>query len=177
MGVTNTTSTATIVAVAFAGLAGAAWLLTDYVNANLANLPVERVQSATAAAEVFDVKGWLKTMSPVWVESAEKSHLSNDADSVEGMFMQVRQVAAADSPAAAPMPSEPDYAAMLPSRMQLDGLGEGGAFINGKFYRVGEEIPDFEYPSKGRQIVPVLEKIGERSATVKHGSRLTELRA
>jgi hypothetical protein len=172
----NSVSTATIVAVAFAGLAGAAWLLTDYVNANLVNLPVERVPSKLSGGQAFDVKGWLKTIAPVWVESTEKSHLVNEAESVDDLFNQSNQAVSAEEALPAPAPVEPDYASFLASRMQLDSLGEGGAFINGKFYSVGEAIYDFEYPSNGRQIVPVLLRVDKSSVTVKHGVRLTVLK-
>lgn len=170
------TNTTTILAAALACAAGAAWMLTDYVNGNLVNLTVERVPTKTVAAVPFDVKGWLKTIAPVWVPGARQSGQAEETASVDGLFKAEREVeiVAASLPI---VPQEPDYASLLPSRMQLDGLSAGGAFINGKFYRVGEPITDFEYPSAGRQVIPVIVEVKTQSVVVKHGSRLTELKA
>lgn len=164
------TNFSTILSAGLALAAFSVWSLGEYVNENLALLSVKALPTAPGAkedAKPFDVK----TLFPVWVASASKAHHSDDSGSVNDLFKDQPPPSAA--PAA---PVEPNYAALLGSKMRLDGIGEGGAFINGKFYHVGEGITDFEYPEKARQVVPRLAEVRAKSVVVIHGKNKTEIK-
>lgn len=152
-----------VFAAAFALAIAGTSSLADYVNAHLAQLPVKRMASRQDAQAELDVQ----KLFPVWVASSAHAKVAGAAGSVERLF----QSPAANTGAAQDASVEPDYASLLGSRMVLESIAATGAFINGKFYRVGEAVPDFEYPLHGKQVVPVLAKIEERSVLITHGAR------
>ncbi|MQA40761.1 hypothetical protein [Rugamonas aquatica] len=142
------------------------WSLAEYVNVNLAGLPIKRMASKQDVQTALDVK----KLFPVWVASSERGGEVTAEGSVEQLFKAAPAVAESPAPTA-----QPDYAALLASRLVLDSITASGAFINGKFYRVGEGVTDFEYPLHGKQIIPVLERLGPKSVFIVHGARRIEL--
>lgn len=166
----NTSST--IVVVLLAGAIGGTHLLTDYINESLNSLTIAALPNTDTAKSNFDTNAWLRSLAPVLVEGHSKGDLAAEPGSVDALF-KAPPAPVAQTPAA---PPEPDYAELLGSVMRVDGIARNGAFINGKFYNVGEPITDYEYPAKGRQITPFIAQIGAESIFVKHGSRITELR-
>lgn len=176
MSMAKKATSANIAAAVLALATMGAWSLGGYVNENLAELPVKRVPGKPAAdvgkqGKLFDVK----SLFPVWVASNAKARPAEGDDSIETLFKnQPQQAEVQAAPPAAP--AVPDYASLLGSHMRIDGIGEDGAFINGKFYHVGEAIPDFEYPVGNRQIVPRLAEVKARSVIVVHGAHRTEIK-
>jgi len=171
------TNTNTILAGGLALAVFGAWSLGDYINGNLELLPVDRVPTNQTAviAQPFDVKN----LFPVWVASSTKTQdQSGESGSVDDLFASTKPVAppmeavVADM---APPVQKTDYAAVLASHMRLESLAVNGGFINGKFYRVGEDIADFEYPSGNRQVIPRLVEVRARSVIVAHGGKRTEI--
>lgn len=176
MSMTKKANAANIAAAVLASATIGTWSLSGYVNENLAELPVKRVpgkplSDAGKPAQAFDVK----SLFPVWVASGTKVRQVEGDDSVETLFKNPAEKLEVQAPAPA-APVEPDYASLLGSRMRVDGIGEGGAFINGKFYHVGEAITDYEYPAGNRQIIPRLAEVKERSVIIIHGVHKTEIK-
>jgi len=168
----NKTS-ATIVVALLAAAVGAVHMLTGHVNESLATLTIEKIPSTTAPATPFDTKSWLQTLAPVVVERGAKVANVNGIDSVDALFKAEPAPVVPPPPAPAP----PDFPSLLAGVMRVESIAGNGAFINGKFYSVGEAIKDFEYPLRGRPVVPVIVEVGRDFVIVKHGSRLTELKA
>lgn len=169
----TSTSTSTILAALLAAAAFGVWTFTGFVNRNLANLPIETIPNAPGQAKPFDTKGWLKTLAPVWVQSGQSLPVQAISEPVEEVFAAAPEVTV--QPAPPSPPPAPNYAALLSTVMRIDGIASEGAFVNGKFYRIGEPISDFEYPEAGRQVVPVIVSVTATTVVVRHGRHLTEL--
>lgn len=171
---TTRTMSTTIVAALLAAAVGGTYLATDYVNENLSYLTIQKLPHATVTGASFDTKTWLQTLAPVLVESRKGAAMAQGSDSIDALFKTAPEPAPA---LVAPAPPAPDYASLLGTAMHVDSVAANGAFINGKFYSIGEPIKDFEYPANGRQIVPVIVHVTADSVVVKHGARVSELKA
>lgn len=148
----------------------AVWLAGDALTLRLAGLPVHSVAGQHRTAAPAD----LRTLFPVWVRGSAAPAARAD-DGIDAVLRPAAPAIPAPGPADGASVA-PDYPALLASRLVLDGVSADGAFLNGKFYRVGAPIADFEYPLGGRQIVPVLSRVGPRSVLVLHGPHRLELR-
>lgn len=170
-------NSSTVLAGALALATLCAWSLSDYVNANLEALPVKRVPSLQASGvDQFDVKN----LFPVWVANSARNRAEENGErSVDDLFKEnakdLPPTAAQLEAAPAPAPALPDFAALLATHMHLEGISGNGGFVNGKFYKVGEEITDFAYPNGNQQVIPKVVEVRARSIVVAHGKKRTEI--
>jgi len=134
-----------------------AWRVGDAINLRLFDLPVieaPRVDSNSAPITV-------KSFYPVWVKQAAAippGHQESDVDSVDALFGQ--KLGPKIEPPK-PLPQiEPDYMQMFQQAARVDGVSDDGAFVNGRFYKVGQKMEDFRVSGlTGQPVVPVIESI------------------
>lgn len=144
------------------------WTLVDYVNENLNSVAVERVKTVQEVSVPFDVHN----LYPVEVRAAKRGPVTPVGDDIDRAFRK-------DPPPMAPEPvepPEPDYSALLQQYMLVDGIGTNGVFIHGKFYSVGEAVPEYSYPMRGRTIVPVVASVSGNTVVIKHGAKTAVFR-
>lgn len=125
------------------------WAGSNQVNRNLAELPVHQVQQVTDPTAV----GEAKALYPVWVGKAVQPRPAIEGDpNVEAAF---QQGAAVQQAVAAPV--EPEYADQLRTKLRVDGVTSGGAFINGRFYAIGAGLADLQVQRvTGEAMIPRL---------------------
>lgn len=135
-----------------------AYSLTTYINSNLENVSIHMMPRTQSTQKTIDVK----KLYPVWIAATKKTAESTDATSADALFREKKVEEA-------PKPTGPDYPNLLASRLRADAAGTNGAFINGKYYHIGEQIKEFEYDWQGKHIIPLLSEVTPKHAVIKHG--------
>lgn len=143
------------------------WSLSIYFNDHLSQAEVKRVRTVQEVSTPFDIQA----LYPVWVANTKKAVAEGGAQGIDDLFKK-------DEPkvAAVVAPPEPDYSVLLGQFMKVESAANNGAFINGKFYKVGELVPEYSYPSHGKQIVPVVSAVRGNVVTIAHGKKKTDFK-
>ncbi len=110
-----------------------------------------------------------KSFYPVWIKQAAAMSAEQAAD-VDALFKKHEEVKPVEI--APPKPVEPDYGEMLKYRVELAGVADNGAFINGQFYKVGAKINDLTYVTmSGASVTPVLWSVKKDAAILLLGKK------
>lgn len=152
-------------------LAGAAlfvlWHATSAVNQKFSQLPVLQPPSSSAAVPAVDAK----EIYPATALRPRPISASSNAD-VESVF--------GESPAVAEKEIEvppPDYSAMFAQSAVLQGVSRDGAYLNGRFYHVGQPMPRLAIArADGSQLVPELVAVRNDSADIKADGAIVTIR-
>lgn len=118
----------------------AVWAVGTKVNSNLTALPVKQVPEVQAVIKTAALPG----IFPVWAGRKAEPLAPIDTD-VEGAFNAPEPVATGEGEDGQAAGEEvevvvPNYAEQLRPNVKVEGVAEGGAFINGKYYRIGRSL-------------------------------------
>ena len=142
------------------GVLACGWAVLAKVNANFASLPVHQVQQVSAEAAAAN----MPQIFPVWVEPKAPKVAPEPAATVEDAFKQAE---------AAPEEEElppPSYADTLRGAVKVQGVTDGGAFLNGRFYRVGSDVSALAFLGmEEAQVVPRLVSVAAHAVTFRVG--------
>lgn len=133
------------------------WRAGDAINLRLFELTVKEAPRVDRNSVPINAKSFY----PVWVKQAAAIppvRSEGESDSVDALFM-AKQEPKIEPPK--PMaPVEPDYVQMFQQRARVDGVSDDGAFVNGRFYKVGQKMEEFHFSAlNGQPVVPVIESI------------------
>lgn len=142
-----------IVGIAVFGL----WRLTGMVNDKLAQIPVKAPPANAAPTPSTDIR----RIYPATAVRPSVQVQSGGAD-VDAVFRG--RLAEAEEDQAEPAP---DYSAMFQQQIQLQGVASNGAFINDRFYVVGQAMPRLAVArADGSQMIPKLAALGSGQVTI-----------
>lgn len=132
-----------------------AWRVTEAANQRLAAIPVKQPPLAVPAVHDADAKRIFPAAA--LHETQVAGATTSDLDAV--FRPALPQMPPMTLPSAAPPP--PDYAGMLVGALRLNGIAHNGAYISGRFYRVGQQMTQLAMPrADGSTLVPTLRAIG-----------------
>lgn len=132
------------------------WHITGLANNRLAQIPVKAPPATAAPIPSTDVRRIYPAtaMKPV----AQVKAANADVDAV------FRSKPAPEEDIA---PPPPDYSAMFEAQIKLQGVATNGAFLNGRFYVIGQDMPRLAIArADGTQLVPKLAGVGVDRVTV-----------
>lgn len=141
--------------------------LTQTVNERLRAMPVHAVSKKEVKIAELDTKN----LYPVVVrQQRAPSAESQESALVDDVFRE--KVVVQEAPAA---PPPPDFTAIFAQNLRLDATTPTGAFVNGRYYQVGQPMEDLALVNGAESIVPRLVSVRGGSAVVGYGSsgRLT----
>ena len=114
-----------------AGAATCVWAVAAGVNRNLGQLPIQQIQQVNESAPTATPPA----LYPVWAGRKVAQVAVIDPADVEGAFNEPAPVV--DEAEAPPLPN---YAELLRPSVKIDGTTDTGAFINGRYFRVGRAM-------------------------------------
>lgn len=147
---------------AMAAAAGLLWQGLDYVGANLRQVPVKAVPPPAATATMLNAQ----SLYPVLVRHEGAATPDKSMPSIDSLF-----VAKPANRSAVPQLPALDIGAIVMAQARVDGLTAQGAFINGRFYRIGEPIEALAVHDGKAIMVPVLQALGQDTVELAGGGR------
>jgi len=142
------------------GVLACGWAALAKVNANFDSLPVHQVQQVSAEAAAAN----MPQIFPVWVEPKAPKVSPEPAATVDDAF---KQGAAEPEPEELPAPS---YADTLRGTVKVQGITDSGAFLNGRFYRTGTDVPALGFLGvEEAQVVPRLVSVSAHAVAFRVG--------
>lgn len=141
------------------------WKAGVFVNGELAQLPVQRLQRTQAKPVTVDSKSFY----PVWMkQTAAMKADAQAAGPVDDLFK--KQEESKPVVEAAPKPQEPDYAAIVKQSAFVEAVSDNGAVINGRFYALGAPIEEMAFMPVGKApLVPFLRSVRSDEVTIAVG--------
>ena len=144
------------------GALACGWVLLAKVNANFSGLPVHQVQQVSAEAAAAN----MPQIFPVWVEPKAPKVAPETQATVEDAFKQPEQVAKEEAEDLPP----PSYADTLRGSAKVQGVTDSGAFINGRFYRVGDDVAALAFQGmEALQVTPKLASVAPHAVAFRVG--------
>lgn len=135
---------------------GGAFKVTENVNDRLKAMPVFSVEKKEIKIAELDTKN----LYPVVVRQ-KKAALARDGQQVEIDSVFREKVVVVEPP---PPPPPPDFGAMFRQNLALDATTPTGAFINGRYFQVGQTMDQYALTNGSESIVPRL--VGVRGGSV-----------
>jgi len=133
------------------------WRITGLANTKLAEIPVKAPPATAAPVPSTDTR----RIYPATAMKPVARVKSADAD-VDAVFRGRVAEAEADLD-----PPPPDYSGMFQAQIQLQGIASNGAFLNGRFYVVGQAMSRLAIArADGSQLVPKLAGLGDGYVTI-----------
>jgi hypothetical protein len=143
------------------GALACGWAMLAKVNTNFATLPVHQVQQVSADAAAAS----MPQIFPVWVERKAPKVEQPTENAVDAAFKQATAEPEAEAP-----PPPPSYADTLRGAVKVQGIADGGAFLNGQFYRVGGDVAALGIQSMEQgQVTPKLIAVSASAVTFRVG--------
>jgi len=137
------------------------WRLGETINQRFATLVVKQAPRIDRSAAVIDAK----SIYPVWVKQAVATAVVYEHAEVDALFRKK-----APQPIEPPPVVEPDYSEIFKQAVIVDGVANDGVFCNGRFYKVGDKMPEFTLTTaSGAPLIPVLESIHNGRVTFRIG--------
>jgi hypothetical protein len=69
-----------------------------------------------------------------------------------------------------------DYDQILKDKIELNGLSDNGAFVNGIFYCIGDKLEKLAYlKGSGEQVVPILKSVHANSVSFLNGQSVIKI--
>ena len=139
--------------------------ITTTVNERLAAIPVTAVPQKSAKLGELNTK----SLYPVVVTLPQaKGTDSGDSSNLDAVFMdrpsiqqQIQKVQ---------QEARPDFKAIFTSSIRVDGTTSSGAFINGTFRSVGEEMKDLALTNGTITVTPKLSRVRKGVVLITFGS-------
>lgn len=133
------------------------WRVTGLANDKLAQIPVKAPPATAAPVPSTDTR----RIYPATAMKPGAQVKAADADA-DAVFRGRQAAAEADLE-----PPPPDYSAMFTAQIQLQGVASNGAFLNGRFYVIGQAMPRLAIArADGSQLVPKLAGLGDGYVTI-----------
>lgn len=137
------------------------WRTGETINQRFGELTVKQAPKVDRSAVVIDAKSFY----PVWVKQAVAIPAVYEHSEVDALFRKK-----VPQPIEPPKLVEPDYSEMFRQAVVVDGVADDGVFCNGRFYKVGDSMPEFTLTtSSGAPLIPVLESIHNGRVTFRIG--------
>lgn len=136
---------------AMAVVAGA-WHTGEAIKKRLASLPIQEVPRVDRSSKAINARSFY----PVWVKQtvAVANTASPQGPGQGGEFENL--FTDKEDPKLKPAaPTEPDHATLFKQQARVDGVAKDGAFINGRFYKVGQPMAELGVAG----VVPVIESV------------------
>lgn len=144
---------------------GLVWRGSEAVSAKLATLPVKEAPRVNTQ----EVQLSAKSFYPVWIKQAAAMSAEQAAD-VDALFKKQEEAKPVEPVVVKPV--EPDYGEILRYKVELSGVADNGAFINGQFYKTGSQMPELMIVTmSGTPLTPVLAGVQKDSVTILLGKR------
>lgn len=133
---------------------------TEAINLRLARLPVVAVPQKKVVIAELNSKG----LYPVVVRQS-RAPLEGGAETVDQVFRE--KVEEVEPP---PPPPPPDFSAIFRSMITLDGTTPTGAFLNGRYYAIGEQLTSLAITNGGMSMTPRLVRVREGAVDLAYGT-------
>lgn len=147
------------------------WRAGEAINLRLVSLPVKEAPRVDKNSVPIDAKSFY----PVWVKQAAANppiQKEGESESVEALFMEKKEPTIEQSTGVPVAPDEPDYVQMFQQAARVDGVSDDGAFINGRFYKVGQKMVEFQiYGAGGQSVIPVIQSVQNGKITFRIGNK------
>lgn len=143
-----------------------AWRVGALINTTRLNsLPVIEAPKVDIGASAIDAKSFY----PAWIKQPAAQVPAVEVDSsVDDLFQRKDKEVG---------PAAPNYLEVFQQTARIDGVSDGGVFVNGRFYRAGEKMAALAIQGAGGgTIIPVVKfvtvqkivfGVGEETVTVR----------
>lgn len=143
------------------------WRIGETINQRFATLVVKEAPRIDRSAVAIDAK----SIYPVWVKQAVARAAVYEHTEVDALFLKKAQQQIEPPPVL-----ESDYGELFRQAVVVDGVSSDGAFCNGRFYKMGDTMPEFAFTTaSGAPLIPILEGVHKGAVTFRIGTTVLVL--